>query len=226
MKLKVTTLLFLAVTLCCFSVVAHALPVQLIENGGFETGTLDGWDYHINTQVQNTNTYSGQYAAGLSISQARFLSTCGWTLYLDSNPCSAFLAQELNGFSTTDKKLSLSFAYNVEVLKELSPDNDKLFVGLVGWGGELYAHLSLGTNTYTNGWATFSENVDLSSYDIDTAVLVFFFADGPWIGSCDISSAFIDDVSVTANPVPEPGTILLVGFGLLTLGLVRRKDKT
>ena len=221
MKLKTTTLLLLTIFILGLSVTSFALPVELIENGDFETGTFSGWDYYGNAVIQGINVNRGKFAAGLSVSGLQ--NSC-WPIGNDTNPCSAFLAQELNGFTATDQKLTVSFAYNVKVLYDVPFFNDHLYAGLVGWNGNiLYAQKILATD-YTADWITISHEYDLSGLNLDHVFLAFFFADSPGLlGSCDVSSAFIDDVSVKANPVPEPATILLLGLGLVSLSLFRRK---
>ena len=226
MKSKTTTLLLLTIFILGLSAASFALPVELIENGDFERGTFSGWDYHGNAviqgnTVQGNTVHKGQWAAGLSVSQLQ--DSC-WLIGNDTNPCSAFLAQELNGFTSTDQKLTVSFAYNVNVLYNFSSSNDHLYAGLVGWNGNIiYAQEILATD-YTTDWVTISHEYDLSGLNLDRVFLAFFFADSPgWFGSCDVSSAFIDDVSVKANPVPEPATILLLGLGLVSLSLFGRK---
>ncbi|HDM76133.1 MAG TPA: hypothetical protein ENG51_06630, partial [Deltaproteobacteria bacterium] len=206
MKSKIVTLLLTLVFICCLSLSSYGLPVELIENGGFETGTFSGWDLYVNTQVQTDEVYKGKFAAGLSVSESVPSQTCWWKIGCDTNPCSAFLAQELNGFSNTDQKLTVSFAYNVKLVINLSKNaNDRLFAGLVGWNGNIYAQLLLATNGYTEDWVFLSKDFDLSGLGLNRVFLAFYFADSPCcLGSLDISSAFIDEVSVTANPVPEP----------------------
>ncbi len=225
MKTRFTSLILALFIALLLSSNSFALPVELIENGGFETGSLSGWDYSWNVIVQSDNYNTGNYAAGLSISDTQSQNNC-WNIGNDTNPYSAFLAQELNGFSNTDKKLTVSFSYNVSMLKNQSSGDDHLYAGLVGCSGSIYAQCLLATS-YTTGWVTSTQYFDLSGLNLDRISLVFFFLDSPGLfGSYDVSSAFLDDVSVKANPVPEPSTILLLGLGLIGLSLFGRKRES
>ena len=208
--------------------VAWAVPVELVVNGGFESGDLSGWDIHCNVTVQNDTVFQGNYAAGLSISSEvtpSFFSFCTG----DTDPFSAFLAQELEGFEFTNKIFTMSFAYNVDVLKNLSiTGNDKLYAGYLAlnrdWNNvQIYGQYELVANGDTDGWQSYEKTIDLSGYDFDDLYIGFFFADGCWLGSLDISSAFLDNISVKASPVPEPATMLLFGIGLCGLAFVGRK---
>jgi hypothetical protein len=65
--------------------------------------------------------------------------------------------------------------------------------------------------------------VDLSSYADDA--LVFFTAvwDGAVAGA---ESFFLVDVNAPPPPIAEPGSLMLMGIGLLAIGLLRRRKTT
>ena len=65
--------------------------------------------------------------------------------------------------------------------------------------------------------------VDLSSFGDDA--LVFFNAvwDGAVAGA---ESFFLVDINAPPPPVAEPGTLMLMGIGLLALGLIRRRKES
>lgn len=77
----------------------------------------------------------------------------------------------------------------------------------------------------TSGWEHVSMDISLQGLDITdidpNAKLIFSLKDdrGDW------AKAKLDNVSMTAAPVPEPGTILLLGSGLLSLVWYGRKRK-
>lgn len=189
----------------------------LINNGGFETGDLSGWS-NVNAQVVKDPVHSGDFAAGLSV------STTGSFLGIayDTNPLSAIIYQELAGFGSSSKALQADLWYNVDAIKGLG---DKLYVGYLAstsslmsptfiYGGTLLA--SADTN---NGWLEYiSPVVDLSGYS--KAWFGLFYADGVLGNLCSISSAFVDDVNVYA--VPEPASLLMLGFTLLVIAYARK----
>lgn len=224
----------LLVFLCAVSLIfgiagaANAYPVQLVENGGFETGDLTGWDFYANVEAQTDTVYSGTYSAGMSVGTLE-----GRIFKRDTNQYSAILVQELEGYETTYLVFDASFAYNVDVLRDIRilPD-DKLFVGYLAVASDdwdnvvIYGGAELVVEGDSSGWQLYNNQVDLSGESIDALYLGFYFADGAFSGgSIDASNAFLDAVSVTANPIPEPATMLLFGSGLIGLAGARRKLK-
>ena len=63
-------------------------------------------------------------------------------------------------------------------------------------------------------------SIDLSSYADDALVMFSAIWDGATGGA---ESFFLVDVNAPPPPVSEPGTLLLLGLGLLGVGLARRK---
>lgn len=230
--MKKLVYLLLSIFLCTFlavPAVTIATPVELIDNGDFETGNFDGWDMSLNSTVVDASAPEyGTYSAALSLSQIGTF----WGFTYDTNPLSALLVQELEGFETTDQIFTGSIDYNVETLRNWGAGTDDLYFGYLAVNSSIPTFLlggALVASGDSGGWQNFTGSVDLSGETFDKLYAGIFFKDGLLArGSIDVSSAFIDNVSVTANsaPVPEPATIFLSGLGLLSMGTYLRKRKT
>jgi hypothetical protein len=187
----------------------------LITNGGFEQG-LTGW-FNVNAQVVAGPVHTGNYAVGLSVSTTG--SFLGITY--DTNPLSAIISQKLAGFGSSSKALQADLWYNVDAIKGLG---DKLYIGYLASTSSLMSPTfiygaTLLASADTNGWREYiSPVVDLSGYS--KVWFGLFYADGVLGNLCSISSAFVDDVNVYA--VPEPASLLMLGFTLLVIAYARK----
>ena len=221
MKLQAATVLACGLGLLA---VTQASGTELIQNGGFETGNLNGWNSTINVGVANSylgvNPHSGNYMA--------VMSPLG---ILDS-----YLGQSvsLSGYSSAN----VSFAYNlgaVDVSRFWDFGTDRLaaFIGTQEiWSFSLNDLWDRNGNPTLTGWQTADVAVDSSILGLGTVQFGFVVENEILLGG-DLGQnliGFIDDVSINAqstgagSPVPDAGsTLALFGAALSGLGLLKRK---
>ncbi len=223
---KIMKLQAAAVLVCGLGLLAttEASGTELIQNGGFETGNLSGWNSTINVGVANSylgvNPHSGNYMA--------VMSPLG---FLDS-----YLGQSvsLSGYSSAN----VSFSFNLRAVDStLFSDrgNDRLaaFIGTQEiWSYSLNDAFDFGGGPTLSGWQTANVSIDPAILGLGTVQFGFVLANEPLLGG-DLGQfliGFIDDVSIKAqsasggSPVPDAGsTLALFGAALSGLGLLKRK---
>jgi hypothetical protein len=77
-------------------------------------------------------------------------------------------------------------------------------------------------NLYFTGWKEVSLDLSRFASGLDTKLSVLFFA-GDTDNSSLHSGVFLDNVRLTASPVPVPGAAWLLGSGLACLVGLRRR---
>jgi hypothetical protein len=204
------------VTLICafaFPVAASAIGLEVLTNGGFETGDTFGWaDFPTASStftVTNINPSSGVFAAEL----------------FNNADASAAVIKQTNlaiGLINPGDEISISFdargsgAVGGVAFAELFSEID-------GGGVSASAILGgapLGLNADPNVWTNFSFT-SFAGPDVSGGISLQFAAvTGAAVGS--EMDLFLDNVSVTV--VPEPGTTaLLIGLSGMALVFVRRR---
>jgi len=211
--------------LCAMTLVFGMVGVvgaTLITNGDFEDG-LNGWTTHGNVQIVDAGPFAA--AQGMVGNYA------------------------LLGKRTTDGKSTLRQDFEVIGLDELtisfnwafdywdnSASADDTFLSFLRQDGNPAYKISLlDLTTHGTKWwnpdtglayGYYTDTIDISSYITDDARLIFRLieeSDSIW-NTGTASVAGIDNVVVSAAPVPEPSTILLVGTGLLgIIGFGRKR---
>lgn len=200
------------VSLLAASSVAFAAPVELVTNGGFETGDFTGWNPTGGgiQSISTDNPSSGSFSAFLS----------------NDNP-SANLIQGLNlgqGLLTGGETVTLSFDY-----RGTSSAGGVLFAELITLPAAGPAPLVLNGPLFPdadpNTWLSFNETFAIGP-DATGGVLLQFNAPCGADANC-VSDYYIDNVSLVADvaAVPVPAAVWLFASGLIGLIGVARKQQ-
>jgi hypothetical protein len=202
---------------------AHAQ--QLIQNGGFETGSLnpvtDWGSFNPNgPSIISVRVFPTTEIVGLN-ADGNFFVDLGAPGYANENN-GASIEQTVTGI--TGASLTLSFWYAVEYNSSdpVSASTPALGVTVVDYVtsdtvfSENYNQLNFGG---TSGITTSTWNVVTVNFTPTTSnPLIVRFTDLSTTGT----DPMLDDVSLTQ--VPEPSTVSLLGLGLIgAFGLRRRK---
>lgn len=199
---------FFAALLLVTAGAANAGPVDLIKNGNFEkngvkagswtvTKTLDGWTVG-SEGVEVRNGVAGAAKYGKN--------------YLELDAYSnSWISQTVD--TVAGAKYDLSFYYAAREHTAANTNGIDVF-----WNGKLLEHVALDNFTSTTSWIKH----DLSMFAVGNLSTLQFKASG----ISDSYGGSLDNVSLTAADVPEPGTLasILLGLGLLAFTLRRRQQ--
>lgn len=214
-----------------------------IVNGGFESGALSPWSSLGNAGVATSGAYSvgtvsaqsGNYAAQMStngISAATLASQMGISesaLEASNGGTNATNGSMIYQSTSANAGDSFTFKWNF-VEQDYVPYDDWAFYGISLNGGPAsvtkfasLATVGAGTGSTINGWETLTVNITQSGN------YTFYFGIVNALDTSLNSDLWIDGITGTGsldNSVPEPGTLALLGLGLLGAAASRRKTNS
>ncbi|MBB3119504.1 PEP-CTERM sorting domain-containing protein [Pseudoduganella violacea] len=206
----------------------QAGSIQLLSNGSFETGNLNGWT---TSGLGSTGTCAG---AGRDWNVAKVGSATGCSTV--GNPIDgSYAAYVMNdGTATTKYTLAQNF-FVPQGLKEATLSwSDSIVASYSGQARSFKVDILQGATLLGNvfsydiasetnmAWDARSINVSalLASHQGQNLTLRFSnYIPQTWTGAAGLA---IDNVSLSAK-VPEPSSLLLVAAGLLVAGFARRR---
>lgn len=206
----------------------QAGPIQLLTNGSFETGNLNGWT---TSGLGSTGTCA---SAGRDWNVAKAGNATGCVTA--GNPVDgSYAAYVMNdGMAKTNYTLAQTF-FVPKGLKEATLSwSDSIVASYSGQARSFKVDILQGTtllgnvfsydviNDNNTAWDARSINVSalLASHQGENLTLRFSnYIPQSWTGGAGLA---IDNVSLSAK-VPEPSSLLLIAAGLLVAGFARRR---
>lgn len=197
-----------AMALSVAPLAVYAVPVELVTNGGFETGDLTGWGTAGlgNAAVSGTNPSSGSFSVNL----------------FSDSPNPDLLQQFGVGTGTLSpgQSVTLSFDYRG------TAGAGAVFFGAVitQASGELSLNGPLFPDADPDIWQSFSATFNVGA-DTSAGVVVEMQAICGAVLGC-VADYYVDNISLVTDvaAVPVPAAVWLFGSGLLGLvGVARRK---
>ena len=176
----------------------------LITNGGFETGDFTGW----------TITQPG-YGAIFVSSAAAYQGSYGVEIY---RPVAWGVVGGITQTVATVPGQTYILSYWMRM------DTELLFEAI--WGPQPCTYATQGQNpdcaVVPGSYLLYSNNPNWTFYTF-TVTATSTLTDLTLAGRSDFHTVYFDQVSLT-NAVPEPGTLIMFGSGILGLaGILRRK---
>lgn len=218
----------IATTCVAFLACFGTANANLISNGDFETGNFSGWDRKGDVRIWNTSNLGGGLAALQGMDNYFALLGAGIS---EGN---STLRQDFEIVGLSQIEITFDWAFDYWDNSRTAEDT---FLSFVRQDGKPALRISLlDLTTHGNGffspdggfaYGTYSNTIDISSYQTDDARLVFRLQEESdanfWTGTASLAG--IDNVSITASPVPEPATMLLFGTGIAGLAAIRRRKR-